>query len=220
MAESQGTWLRDAPSHESGNVTPPESDKPPYTHGREGFLLGELVDHGLGHAQERGDLLHVHEGLAQDILSGLGRSPPSDDRTRRPAHSDNLWSCSERFSDVFITAPCRFRPAPTANLVSCTTPRFPEHARGKAKPGGLEFPRLKQLSPGLSLSGNYCDSGAFHKRSGKGSGMHGESDSSVSECRLSPLEKHPNLVSGRFVTLRSYQCKRRFGAPESEVTTR
>lgn len=98
---------------------------PPYTHGREGFLLGELVDHGLGHAQERGDLLHVHEGLAQDILSGLGRSPPSDDWTRRPAHSDNLWSCSERFSDVFITAPCRFRPAPTANLVSCTTPRFP-----------------------------------------------------------------------------------------------
>lgn len=128
-------------------------------------------------------------------------------------------SCSERFSDVFITTPCRFRPAPTANLVSCATPRFPEHAGG-AKPGGLEFPRLKQLSPGLSLSGNYCDSGAFHKRSGKGSGTHGESDSNVSGCRLSPLEKHPYLVSGRFVTLRSYQCKRRFGAPESEVTAR
>ena len=82
--------LRDAPSHESGDVTPPESDKPPYTHDREGFLLGELVDHGLGHAQERYDLLHIHEGLAQDILGGLGRSPPSDDRRRRPAHSDNL----------------------------------------------------------------------------------------------------------------------------------
>ena len=65
--------LRDAPSHESGDVAPPESDKPPYTHGQEGFLLGELVDHGIGHVQECYDLLHVHEGLAQDILGGVFR---------------------------------------------------------------------------------------------------------------------------------------------------
>ena len=129
--------LRDAPSHESGDVTPPESDKPPHTHDREGFLLGELVDHGLGHAQERYDLLHAHEGLAQDILGGLGRSRPSDDRRRRPAHSDNL--CFERFSDVFITNSRRFRPAPAANLVSCAMPRFPEHTRGKRNPEGSSF---------------------------------------------------------------------------------
>lgn len=47
-----------------------------------------------------------------------------------------------------------------------------------------------------------------------------ESDFSVSGCLLSPPETHPDPVSGRFVALRPYLRKRRFGMPKGGVTTR
>lgn len=137
--------LRDIPSHESGDITPPESDKPPYTHDREGFLLGELVDHGL-------DTLRNATTSRTSMRSSLKTSSVDSGARRLPTTGAVgllipiiFTSCSERFSDVFITNSRRFRPAPAANLVSCATSRFPEHARGKRNPEDSSF-RASSLS--------------------------------------------------------------------------
>lgn len=111
----------------------------PIRTGRESFLLGGLVDHGLDTRRNATSSCTSMRGSLKTSSVGSG--------TRRLPTNGAIGllipiifaSCSERFSDVFITNSRRFRPAPATNLLPCATPRFPEHARGKRNPEGSSF---------------------------------------------------------------------------------
>ena len=57
--------------NERVDAAPRESDESADPDGGQIAARSELVDHRLGHVQERGHILHVHERLAQDGHAGF-----------------------------------------------------------------------------------------------------------------------------------------------------